>query len=398
MSMVSMNVIRASVMLLALQAGSAHALDEQEQRARIEFETKKGEYQIEHSELLFKDPELNAYLQEVTDRLFPDMKDKLHVRAIRDPNFNAFAVSTGGVYFNTGTLLRLDDESQLASVLGHEGTHFTADHTYRTVHAAKSASAITLLAELTAAGFGIPPELVGLVGYSSMMGFSRAYEREADRGGFDRMTQAGYDARGGVLAFERLDRELAAQLVSQGPYFFASHPNVKERVANLIEFGGESPPEGEKDTDRYLAVTLRARLDAVAQIHRGGDGRTLVFLLEDEKLMRSLPPQARYYLAEGFRLRAEKAKRPGKDKRSQEEIEAQRSSDAARAVQEYALTLGQAPDYAPTYEALAMQYYRIGDKSRALALFQRYIELSPDPKQNGYARQYVEMLSKELAP
>jgi len=45
-----------------------------------------------------------------------------------------------------------------------------------------------------------------------------------------------------------------------------------------------------------------------------------------------------------------------------------------------------------------MQYYRIGDKGRALELFKRYVELNPDPKQNGYARQYVEMLSKEVTP
>ena len=398
MSMAPVIVVRAGLVLLALQAGPAHAISEQEQRARIEFETKKGEYQIEHGDLLFKDPELNAYLQEVTDRLFPDMKGKLHVRAIRDPNFNAFAVATGGVYFNTGTLLRLDDESQLASVLGHEGTHYTADHMYQSIHAAKSASVVTLFAELTAAGFGVPPDLVGLVGYSSIMGFSRAYEREADRGGFDRMSQAGYDSRGGALAFERLDRELTARYVSQGPYFFASHPNVKERVANLVEFGGESPAEGEKNADRYLAVTLRARLDALAQIHRSGDGRTLVFLLEDETLLKSLPPEARYYLAEGFRLRAEKAKRAGKDKRSAQEIEAQRTSDAARAVQEYELTLEQAPQFAPTYEALAMHHYRNGDKNRALELFQRYVELDPDQKQTGYARQYIEMLGKELTP
>lgn len=398
MPVASVNPARVAVALLALQAGAAHAIDEQEQRDRIEYETKKGEYQIEHSELLFKDPELNAYLQEVTDRLFPDMKGKLHVRALRDPNFNAFAVATGGVYFNTGTLLRLDDESQLASVLGHEGTHVTGDHMYRSVHASKSASVITLLAELTAAGFGVPPELVGLVGYSSMMGFSRAYEREADRGGFDRMSQAGYDLRGGALAFERLDRELDARFVSQGPYFFASHPAVKERVANLIEFGGGAPPEGEKYIDRYQAVTLRARMDALRQIHRGGDGRTLVFLLEDEKLLNSLPPEGRYYLAEGFRLRSEKARRPGKDKRTREEIEAQRDSDAARANDEYRLTLEQAPEFAPTYEAMAMQYFRIGDKGRALDLFKRYVELNPDPKQTGYARQYIEMLSKELAP
>lgn len=397
MSRYPLSLMYAGVLLM-LQVDQANAITEAEQRARIEYETSMGERQIESNELLFKDPELNAYLQEVTDRLFPEMNGKLHVRAIRDPNFNAFAVATGGVYFNTGTLLRLDDESQLASVLGHEGTHVTADHIYRSVLAAKKTAVVNIIASVTAAGFGVPPGLVGLVSYSTMQGFSREHERESDRGGFDRMSKSGYDLRGGALAFGRLDRELDARFVSKGPYFFASHPEVKERVANLTEFGGASPVEGEKDTDRYLAVTLRARTDALRQIHRGGDGRTLVFLLEDEKLLKSLPPEGRFYLAEGFRLRAEKARRPGKDKRSKEEIEAQRASDAARAVEEYKLALEQAPDFAPTYEALAMHHYRNGDKARALELFQRYLELNPDPKQNGYARQYVEMLSKELAP
>ncbi len=398
MSIESMSMIRAGVLLLALHVSAAHAIEEQEQRARIEFETTKFERQIEHTELLFKDPELDAYLQEVTDRMFPDMKSKLRVRTFSDPNFNAFAVATGGIYFNTGTLLRLDDEAQLASVLGHEGTHVTADHVYRSVKGAKTTSVVTLIAGIVAAGYGIPPELVGIVGYSSMAGFSRSYEREADRGGFDRMSQAGYDVRAGALAFARLERELLARHVDQGPYFFASHPNVKARVANLTEFGGESPLEGQRNIERYRAVTLRARLDALAQTHRGGNGKVLVFLLEDEKLLQSLPPEARYYLAEGFRLRAEKARRPGKDHRSEKEIEAQRVSDAARAIEEYRLTLEQAPEFAPTYEALAMHYYRNGDKTRALELFQRYVELNPDPKQSGYARQYIEMLSKELAP
>jgi len=394
----SMSAICAAVVLLVLHAGPAHAIEEQEQRARIEFETTKFERQIEHSELLFKDPELDAYLQEVTDRMFPDMKGKLRVRTFSDPNFNAFAVATGGIYFNTGTLLRLDDEAQLASVLGHEGTHVTADHMYRSIKSAKTTSVVALIASIAAAGYGIPTDLVSIIAYSSMAGFSRSYEREADRGGFDRMSQAGYDVHAGALAFARLGRELLARHVEQGPYFFASHPNVKERVANLTEFGGESPPEGQKNVERYLAVTLRARLDALAQTHRGGNGKVLVFLLEDEKLLQSLPPEARYYLAEGFRLRAEKARRPGKDNRSQKEIEAQRVSDAARAIDEYRLTAEQAPDFAPTYEALAMHHYRSGDKARALELFQRYVELNPDPKQSGYARQYIESLSKELAP
>lgn len=392
------SILRVPLFLLLSGAGSALAIEEGEQRERIEFETRKFENQIEHSTVLFDDPALNAYLQEVTDRMFPEMTGKLRVRTFRDPDFNAFAVATGGIYFHTGTLLRLDDEAQLASVLGHEGTHVTADHIYRHTRAVKSASGVTLFTGMVAAGFGIPPVLVQIVGLSSMAGFSRAYERESDQGGFDRMVAVGYDARGGAEAFGRLERELLARHASQGAYFFASHPNVKDRVETLTEFGGASPPPGERNAERYRAVTLPARMNALEQIHRGGNGQVLVFLLEDEKLIDTLPPEARYYLAEGFRLRSVKAKKQSKDDRTEQQIEAQRVADAARAVEEYQRTLDIAPEFAPTYEALAMHHYRAGEKARALELFRRYVELTPDPKKTGYARQYIDSLSKELAP
>lgn len=382
--------------LSVMHAGAAFAIEEAEQRERIEFETKKFEAQIEHSEFLFKEPELNAYLQEITERMFPELTGKFRVRTFRDPNFNAFAVATGGIYFHTGALLRLDDEAQLALVLGHEGTHVTADHMYRRIKSAKSTSVITLIGGLAAAGFGVPPELVSIIGYSSMAGFSRENERESDRGGFDRMIEAGYDAGGAAEGFARLERELRARHVTQGPYFFASHPRVKERVETLTDFAGESPPPGERHVERYREVTLRARLDALGQIHRAGDGKVLVFLLEDEKLLQSLPPEARYYLAEGFRLRSEKARRDSKDKRDKQQIEAQRVADQARAIEEYERTLFEVPEFAPTWQAFALHHYRNGDKTRALELFRRYVELVPDPKQSGYARQYIESLSKEL--
>lgn len=383
---------------LLLHAGAALAIEEAEQRERIEFETKKFEAQIEHSEILFDDPALNAYLQEVADRMFPEMKGKLRVRTFRDPEFNAFAVATGGIYFNTGTLLRLDDEAQLASVLGHEGTHVTGDHMYRHVKTAKSTSVITLVVGIAAAGYGVPPDLVSIIAYSSMAGFSRSFERESDRGGFDRMVAVGYDARAGAEAFARLERELTARHVGQGPYFFASHPAVKERVETLTEFGGESPPPGERYVERYREVTLRARMNALEQIHRAGNGKVLVFLLENEKLLGTLPPHARFYLADGFRLRAEKAKKDPGDRRSPAEIEAQRAADAARALEEFERTIVEAPEFGPTWQALAMHHYRAGDKARALELFRRYVERVPDPKQSGYARQYIEALSKELEP
>jgi predicted Zn-dependent protease len=393
-----MTIARILALAATLHTGAALAIDAVEQRARIEFETRKFEAQIEHSADLFDDHELNAYLQQVTDRLFPELQGQLRVRAFRDPNFNAFAVATGSIFFNTGALLRLDDEAQLALVLGHEGTHVTADHVYRRVRSAKTTSVVTLLAGIAAAGYGVSPDLVSIIGYSTMAGFSREHERESDRGGYDRMIAAGYDARGAAAGFARLERELRLRNVTEGPYFFASHPRVRERVETLTELAGAEPPPGERNVERYRAVTLRARLEALAQLHRNGNGKVLVFLLEDEGLLGSLPAPARFYLAEGFRLRAEKARREPGDRRSEPEIQAQRESDRARALAEYERTLAEAPDFAPTWQALALHHYRAGDRPRALELFRRYVELEPDPRQNAYARQYLEQLSGEPAP
>lgn len=374
----------------------ALGISEQEQRVRIDFETRRLEQQIASSDELYADPELDAYLQQVLERMFPERSVELRVRTYRNPDFNAFAVATGGIYFHTGTLLRLADEAQLASVLGHEGTHVTADHMFRSIRAAKQVLAVTNVAAVAAASAGYPGDFVQLAGYSSMMGFSREHEREADRGGFDRMVQAGYDARAGAEAFAQLERELLARHIAQPPFFFASHPQVRERVQTLTEFAGANPPEGRREAERYRQATLRARLDALVQLHRAGDGKVLVFLLEDEHLLDTLPPETRFYLAEGYRLRAEKARRAKRDRRSAAEIDAQQIQDAARALEEYQRTLELVPEFAPTYQALAMHHYRHGDRTQALALFRRFVELSPDPRQSAYARQHIEILGREL--
>lgn len=396
--MAAVRVLPWVVALLLVPLGTAVAIDEAEQRERIEFETRALEEKIGNSGQLFDDPALDAYLQGIVDTMFPEQRGTLRVRTFRNPEFNAFAVATGGVYFHTGTLLRMEDESQLASVLGHEGTHVTADHIYRSVKSAKSAAKASIFLGVIAAGAGLPPVLGSIVGLSSMAGFSRDHEREADRGGFDRLVQAGYSPRGGAEAFARLERELKARHVTQGGYFFASHPRVQERVETQTEFAQGVTAEGERHADRYREITLNARLDALAQLHRAGDGKTLVFLLGDENLLASLPVSARFYLAEGYRLRSEAARKARADSRTRQQVAAQRDEDAERAVAEYRRTIEEAPDFAPPYQALAMHHLRAGDKPQALALFARFVELAPDPKQSGYARQYMDKLNKELAP
>jgi predicted Zn-dependent protease len=358
--------------LLALSAGSgAAALTPDEQRARINLEVAQLEEKIAHSGDLYVDPALDAYLQEITNLLYPELTDKLRVRSFSDSDFNAFATPLGGIYFHTGALLRIRNEAQLAAVLGHEGVHYTAEHTFQQVVQGKKA-----IAAMSVTLF-INPLFAAMMAVSSMSGFSRENEREADRLGLERAVRAGYNANGGLELFSLVDRELAVRKLPQGMYFYASHPRVKERVESFREMAAPYGDAGERNAERYLAITERARVHAVAQIHKRGDGKLLLFLLAHENLIAELPPETRFYLAEGYRLRGE----PGDD---------------ALAAAEYERTVRDAPSHSSSYQALGMQHMRAGRKQEALARFEQYIALDPNGAQSRYVQQYVASLKKDL--
>lgn len=356
--------------LLAASWPAQAALTEAEQRSRIAMEVADAEEQLQNSGLLVNDSALNGYLQEISDRLFPDHKSELHVHAFIDSEFNAFTLASGSIYFNTGALLRIRDEAELAAVLGHEGTHYTADHAFLERVHDKHAATAALIGNLAL------PVLSSVMGVSSMAGYSRDKEREADQGGFDRMTRCGYDAKAGAELFSLLDGELTVRAMNHGGYFWADHPSVKERIANLTTLASAHADGTERNPDRYLAITERARMQALAAIHRRLDGKLLVYLLADRNLIETLPPRAHFYLAEGYRLRAG-------------------TGDADRALTEYRAAIRLAPEQPDAYQALGLRYMRDGNASEALAMLQKYVELEPDPARSGYARQYVKTLQGE---
>ena len=218
-------------MALLAWAVPGHAITEQEQRARLLFVTREEEAQLEAQGLLYGDAALDAYLQSVMDRLYPERHGEYRVRALRNTEFNAFAVATGDLYVYTGALLRLRNEAELAAVLGHEGGHLVGDHMYRGIVESKSVarigSVLTLGLATTLPGLG------ALVNNSTMAGFSRDFEREADHTGFQRLTAAGYEPKAAAPVFERMAREVTERKIKRAPYIFADHPKLLERAQNF---------------------------------------------------------------------------------------------------------------------------------------------------------------------
>ena len=352
--------------------------DQRSGRPEISQQSQRFEQAIAQQGLLYGDPMLDAYLQSVTDRMFPEVAPgRLRVRAIRDEEMNAFALPSGAIYINTGALLRMRNEAELASLLGHEVTHVIAEHSLEGARSSKTIAGTTMV--LTG---GISAGLGGLIGqlaaYSTMAGFSRGREREADETGLQRMIDAGYDTSAMATFYGRVEREFTARKIDQGLYAFATHPRFRSRVeAATTEAPSDTP--GVIRREEYMTATSGVRPGVLETLRERRQGTALTFLLGDEGMVEEYVPAGRFLLGEGYRLRGE-------------------AGDAERAAEQYRISIERWPDYPPAWGALGRYYARTGNDVLALQCLERYLELAPDARDAPFARQAVEKLRQAAPP
>jgi predicted Zn-dependent protease len=338
---------------------------------RIWYDANRFDRQLANSRAVYDDPALQAYLQSVTDRLFPEFADTLRIYPFRGFQPNAFVLPNGSIYFDVGLLTRLDNEAQLAAIIGHEGAHFMERHSLKSLRVAKQNMNAAIVFQTVT---GVP--VVGqALAYSSMMGYSRDFEREADLLGYERMASAGYDVREAMRPFERLASEAAALNYSV-PIFFSSHPRMSERVASFRSLSLDAPAGGERNGADYLARTRRAAGDTLEAYLERREPEVVVFLLEREGLLQRFPESFQYYLAEAYRLRGQ----PGDD---------------VRAEQAYRATLDTCPEHAPTYRAMGLLRMREGQRTAACDYLTRYLELAPDAPDRAYVELYLSRLRED---
>ncbi|MBW8369249.1 MAG: M48 family metallopeptidase, partial [Arenimonas sp.] len=103
------------------------------------------------------DPVLNAYVRDVACRVAGDLCADLRVHIVDQPWFNASMAPNGMMVVWTGALLRLQDEAELALVLGHEVAHFRERHAIAQWRKAKNTSAVVGSISLLAFGGGGRP-------------------------------------------------------------------------------------------------------------------------------------------------------------------------------------------------------------------------------------------------
>ncbi len=146
---------------------------------------------------------------------------------------NAFASPGGIVHVTRGLLGLVRNESELAGVLGHEVTHVTAKHTVRAIEKNKIISVSTeQVGNSSSLGQAVLSQLAGAA-YKNIISnaFDRDDEVEADRVGIGLANTAGYSPHGLSDVLKRLQERNKDQDQPNG--LFASHPLIKDRIANI---------------------------------------------------------------------------------------------------------------------------------------------------------------------
>ncbi|WP_375427908.1 M48 family metalloprotease [uncultured Sphingomonas sp.] len=180
-----------------------------------------------------------------------------NVTLLDSPLDNAFAIPGGYVYVTRNLVTLMNDEAELAAILGHEVAHVAARHSQRRQSTAQRNSVLGALGQAIVGAVTGNSTVGGLLGRGigagaqlATLGFSRGQETESDNLGVRYLASAGYDP----LALSTMLESLADQTALQGeltgraqsatPRWASTHPDPGSRVRNAEAQAARVAPAG----------------------------------------------------------------------------------------------------------------------------------------------------------
>jgi beta-barrel assembly-enhancing protease len=230
-----------------------------------------------------EDPVLDEYIQRLWQPLVkaaaargdlqPDLQARFAWRILlgRDRTVNAFALPGGYLGVHLGLIAVVGSDDELASVLAHELSHVTQRHIARSMDSQGKMSPLVigsmLLGVLAASrsAQGAQALIVGgqAAAMQSQLSYSRDMEREADRVGYGVLGEAGYDPRGFVGMFGRLQQAAGVNDNGSFPYL-RSHPLTTERIADM-QARQELAPNAPMPAPNMVQAMMAGRARVLAQ-------------------------------------------------------------------------------------------------------------------------------------
>jgi predicted Zn-dependent protease len=228
-----------------------------------------------------QDKALNDYIER-TGKTLAARTHRHHMpysfRGVNATYVNAYAFPGGSIACTRGILLSLEDEAELAALLGHELGHVNARHTAQQMSKG-------VLAQIAVAGGAIAAGTqnralggvaagVGSVGAGALLAkYSRSNERQADALGMEYMTRTNYNAEGMVGLMDML-RSLSKHKPNAIELMFATHPMSEERYQTAVKTVStkyESAKGFPLHRERYMDHTakLRSMKKAIEEMQNG---------------------------------------------------------------------------------------------------------------------------------
>lgn len=224
--------------------------------------------EVEFEQPLFRDPETEAYVQRIGQRLARESERpglRFSFRILQSDDINAFCLPGGFVYVTRGLLEFARTESELAGALAHEMGHIAARQHAGKIRRNQFASmGLGFLGPVVGGGIRATATVAGARGGARglFLRFTKEDDREADRIAAKMLYDTGYDAAGvlrfvqGVASLEETDAK-AAQM------YFRSHQRLSDREDSLNEIVQTFPPHTPRYSSNQELQKIQKRVAAI---------------------------------------------------------------------------------------------------------------------------------------
>jgi beta-barrel assembly-enhancing protease len=331
----------------------------------------REETRLRRSPFLVRDEGLNQYLQNLVCKLGGPHCPDIRVHLVRTPWFNATMAPNGMMQVWTGLLLRMENEAQLAAILGHELGHYMERHSLERLRDIKGRAAFAQFLGM----FGAIGQLGSLGVLAGAFAFSRDHETRADAIGMRLVQQAGYDGKQAALVWDNVLAELkirGGDDAGKRSPMMATHPPADTRRNDLLQLAGDMP--GRIAAPEFEVAIAPHRFEWLQdEIKRGQFEESLVLF---SRMIKNNGSDASLHFARGEVYR----------QRNAPEDFQLALDDLSRA----AVLVGPP---ALTFRSLGLIHKQRGDKLRATQSFEKYVTYAPHAGDVELIKQYLAELA-----
>jgi predicted Zn-dependent protease len=371
-------------------------IDADEQRLIDEASDLEGYFNAQA--LLYQERQVLELVRRVGHEIRPRPTDdyiEYEFFVLRDPSPNAFALPNGHVYVHTGMLVRLRDEDQLAALLAHEINHVAGHHGIVDHRVTRK----KMIAGMVLGGLGGWGGVISLGLQTSVYGFSRDLEQEADDRAVEVMRNSRYDPHALPELLDILAQDYEG-LDPRTPTIWSTHPEVRARAQTSRTLVA-ALPQRERHVEEFEPAVFQLRALTIEDYVQDDYPHTAVALAEsfvarypnDPRLLQLLGDAWQGMGAHGDLAPAQSNSDKRQNRRDRvrrtraqrlaellatEDGRAAYASNLARAEDTYRRVLALDPGYAAAYRGLGEVYEQQQRTPEAAQAYLTYVRSAPD--------------------